>query len=96
MKAWLSHLSLDLTVSPSSPEELARAELSSALPETVFRLDNDPSLGEIIYESRIVLGYLYICLNGANIIFRQVCILCCLNVTSCHLDILYLLQERCG
>ncbi len=46
MKAWLSHLSLDLTVSPSSPEELARAELSSALPETVFRLDNDPSLGE--------------------------------------------------
>ena len=46
MKAWLSKLDADLSFSPSSPEETARADLAKALPDTVFRLKTDPSLGE--------------------------------------------------
>ena len=46
MKAWLSRLDSDLAFSPSSPEELARCELSAALPDTLFRVVTDPSLGE--------------------------------------------------
>ena len=45
MKAWLSRLA-DLSAAPASPLELARFELSSALPDTVFSLTEDPSLGE--------------------------------------------------
>ena len=50
MKAWLSRLDSDLAFSPSSPEELARCELSAALPDTLFRVVTDPSLGEGRYQ----------------------------------------------
>ena len=46
MKAWLSRLESDLAFSPSSPEELARRELSAAMPDTVCRLVTEPDLGE--------------------------------------------------
>ena len=46
MKAWLSRLRTNISFTPSSPEELARFELSNALPDLSFRLETDPSLGE--------------------------------------------------
>ena len=46
MKAWLSRLHTDISFAPSSPEELARFELSNALPGLSFRLEKDPALGE--------------------------------------------------
>ena len=46
MKAWLSQLYTDLTYTPSSAEELARFELSHALPNISFSMRTDPSLGE--------------------------------------------------
>ena len=46
MKAWLSRLKADLDFIPASPEELARFELSHALPELDCKLVPDPSLGE--------------------------------------------------
>ncbi len=46
MKAWLSRLESDLACSPSSPEELARRELSAAMPDTVCRLVTEPDLSE--------------------------------------------------
>ena len=46
MKAWLSRLDADLSFAPSSPEEAACAELSAALPGTVFRVVTDPSMEE--------------------------------------------------
>ena len=46
MKAWLSRLESDLAFVPSSPEELARFELSRALPGTSCRVCADASAGE--------------------------------------------------
>ena len=46
MKAWLSRLNADLSCAPSSPEELARRELSAALPDTACSVVTDPGLGE--------------------------------------------------
>lgn len=45
MKAWLSRLH-DLDFSPALPEELAKFELSRALPSLPVRLEADPTLGE--------------------------------------------------
>jgi alpha-glucuronidase len=46
MKAWLSRLHTDLVTVPSSPEELARFELSHALPDISCSIETDPSMGE--------------------------------------------------
>ena len=46
MKAWLSRLHTDLVTVPSSPGELARFELSHALPDISCSIETDPSMGE--------------------------------------------------
>ena len=46
MKAWLSGYNADLFFAPDSPEELARYELSVALPHTGCRIKTNPALGE--------------------------------------------------
>ncbi len=46
MKAWLSKLTQDIDFSPSSPEELARFELSCAFPGLSFAVQTVPALGE--------------------------------------------------
>ena len=46
MNAWLSGLKSDLAFQPSSPEELARYELSCSLPDTSCILESIPSMGD--------------------------------------------------
>ena len=46
MKAWLSRLKADLSVSPASAADLARSELSSAFPGMTFHVMPDHALGE--------------------------------------------------
>ena len=46
MKAWLSGYDADLSYAPASPEDLARFELSAAMPGTPCRVVTDPALGE--------------------------------------------------
>ena len=46
MKAWLAKMGDELSFLPSTAEELARYELSEALPDTVFHLKTDYNLGE--------------------------------------------------
>ena len=46
MKTWLSGLSSDLSFQPSSPEELARYDLSRALPDLGITLETVPAMGE--------------------------------------------------
>ena len=46
MKAWLSRLKADLSVSPASAADLARSELSAAFPGMSFHVMPDPAEGE--------------------------------------------------
>ena len=72
MKAWLSRLGDDPSFSPSSPMELARRELSAAMPDIPCSLVSDPDLGEGYRISRGNGGNLTVTGGKTGIISLQI------------------------